>query len=214
MVWGRDQASYLPPTPPGVIQLAQHHLWQRSFMPPPQQCCRISHAHICWVYFWALYSSLFYLSILHSKFFTLSWWWLTCSQGWEPFTWEFAVHDERSGCSLNASKYVPIKDFQRKNWLNLGHGKNDARTKGKAPVEWVGKLGNRPEAKTLRAIHPPLHSLPSPPVDLQIPSSQSAQKETNRRRKAFCLGHWPCLRKSDPSCSHILFPSCHSTSCN
>ena len=59
---------------------------------------------------------------------------------------------------------------------------------GKAPVEWVGKLSNRPEAKTLRAIHPPLHSLPSPPVDLQIPSSQSAKKETKHKKESFLLG--------------------------
>ena len=59
-------------SPQMVIQLAQHHLWQRSFMPPPQQCCHISHAHIRWVYFWALYSSSFYLSILPFKFFLSS----------------------------------------------------------------------------------------------------------------------------------------------
>ena len=76
--------------------------------------------------------------------------------------------------------------------LNLGHGKNDPRTKGKAPVEWVGQLGNRPEAKTLRGFHLPLHSLPSPPVDLQIPSSQSAQKETETQEgklSAWATGH-------------------------
>lgn len=87
---------------------------------------------------------------------------------------------------------MPIKDFQRTNRLNLGHGKNDARTMGKAPVEWVGKLSNRPEAKTLRAIHSPLHSLPSPPVDLQIPSSQSAKKETQTQEgklSAWATGH-------------------------
>lgn len=61
--------------------------------------------------------------------------------------------------------------------------------RGKLPwsgwENWV--TGQKP-----RGFHLPLHSLPSPPVDLQIPSSQSAQKETETQEgklSAWATGH-------------------------
>lgn len=71
----------------------------------------------------------------------------------------------------------------------MKHGKSDARTRGKDPVKQVGKLGNEPETKMLKAIplalhhsrlpSPDLQALPSPsPYTLPHPYSQSAKKES------------------------------------
>ena len=60
-------------SPPVVIQLAQHHLWQRSFMPPPQQCV-VKHMPI---YAGLFLGSLFFIVLFVypsiQSFFKLSW---------------------------------------------------------------------------------------------------------------------------------------------